>query len=332
MQVPRDGEGRDLAVRRRARRRRTVRRRTRARVRPAAGCRRAGPAARGAPSISPVSAIRIWLRPSYPPVAAFRRRGSPSASAAAHSSTVVRTSRHGATVAPRDLDEVPLGDPVLGADERIPPGPDRDLGIEGLDHGRRHVLQLVRDDRRDVGQPKRRADVVVRAEDDDVRDRGRRAVGIGVQDRHAVAHRAGGLAEHPSELTAAEDADRRRRIDRAALHPEAAMHVRDPGLLPVRVLEARVMATGDDLGLECGVGRDQLRVGEQRVAEREVADDFVAAWLDVQVDPEERPVHDQRADEHRARRRERVLAGLRPEPQAEQHLGHHRHVFRVRSR
>ena len=66
----------------RATRRPTARRRTRAPARPAAGCRRAAQPLDGTVDLVGV-AIRIWPRPSYPPVAAFSRRGRPSASAAA---------------------------------------------------------------------------------------------------------------------------------------------------------------------------------------------------------------------------------------------------------
>ena len=78
--------------------------------------------------MSSLVTIRIWLRPSYPPVAALSRSGQ------ADGLRGVPEFLGGADFAPRrnggagDLDEVPLGDPVLRADERVAPGSDRDRG------------------------------------------------------------------------------------------------------------------------------------------------------------------------------------------------------------
>ena len=76
------------------------------------------------------------------------------------------------------------------------------------------MLQLVGHDVAQLGQPQRRPDVVVRADDQLIGDGGRRAVGIRVEDRDPIAHRACRLAEHPPELAAAQDADDRRRRER----------------------------------------------------------------------------------------------------------------------
>ena len=97
--------------------------------------------------------------------------------------------------------------------QRRPPRPHRDQRLDGLDDRRRDVLQLVGDDGAPLGQPERRTDVVVGADDELVGDGGAGAVDVGVEDRDAVAHRPGRLGEHPAQLAAAEDADRGGRQD-----------------------------------------------------------------------------------------------------------------------
>ena len=76
------------------------------------------------------------------------------------------------------------------------------------------MLELVGHDVADLGQPQRRIDVVVAADDDQVGDGRCRATGIGVEHGDPVAHRARRHPEHAPELAASEDADRRGRLDR----------------------------------------------------------------------------------------------------------------------
>ena len=138
-----------------------------------------------------------------------RRRGRPQLVGRAD----LAPGRHGD---PGALDEPALGDAVVGHDQRPVPGPDRDERLDGRHDGRRDVLQLVGDDGAAAGQAERGADVVVRADHQLVGDRCAGAIDVRVEDRDAVAHRAGGLREHPAELAATEDADRGGRQDRRA--------------------------------------------------------------------------------------------------------------------
>ena len=86
----------------------------------------------------------------------------------------------------------------------------------------------------------------------------------------------------------------------------------------------------DDPGLQRGVALDEGRVGEQRVAERDVAAELVAVGQDVAVDAERGAATDQRADQHRPAGRPRIGARLRPEPEFLQHRRHDRDVGRRR--
>src|SRR6185312_4382586 len=103
--------------------------------------------------------------------------------------------------------------------------------IDGIDDRGSDVLELVRDDVAEPGKPQRAADVVVVAYDHAVRDRSGWTRGVWIEHRQPVAHGPRGEAEHPTELAAAEQADRRGRRDRQALHAEATVDVGDPGLL-----------------------------------------------------------------------------------------------------
>jgi hypothetical protein len=116
------------------------------------------------------------------------------------------------------LGEAALGDPILRDEQRPAAGSDRDDLVDGVDHGDRHVLQLVGHDVAERRESKRGADVVVPSHDLAVGDGGRRALGIRIQDGDPVAHRPTGLGEHPAELPASEDADRRGRGDRLQAH------------------------------------------------------------------------------------------------------------------
>ena len=114
------------------------------------------------------------------------------------------------------LDEAPLGEPVLGDHQRTTAGPDRHARVERVDHLRRDVLELVGDDVAHA-RPSRSAastSSYVPRMSESATD-GRRAVRVRVEDRDPVAHRPRREAEHATELTATEDADRRRRQDGA---------------------------------------------------------------------------------------------------------------------
>ncbi len=222
----------------------------------------------------------------------------------------------------RGLEEPPLGDPVLGDMQRQPSGPDGPQLIDRIDDLGRDVLELIGHDVAQARESKRRPDVVIGTDDDPIRDAGSGAIGIGVEDDDAVAHRSGGEADHPTELAPAEDADRGRRRDRPPLDAELAMDVGDPGLLAVGVLMRLDGPAFDDPGLQRGVTLDEGRVGEQRVAERHVAVQLLAVWQDVAMDPELGPGTDDRSDEHRPAGRPWIGPRLTPEPQLVEHRRH----------
>ena len=127
---------------------------------------------------------------------------------------MVRTSRHGATATPAPSTNRRSAMRSWVTTSGVAPGSDRDQRLDRLHDGRRDVLQLVGHDVAATGQPQRGADVVVGADHQLVGDGRARAVDVGVEDRDAVAHRPGGLGEHPAELAATEDADRGGRQDR----------------------------------------------------------------------------------------------------------------------
>jgi hypothetical protein len=81
-------------------------------------------------------------------------------------------------------------------------------------NARGHVLELVRDDVTGLPEPLRGVRVVVRADLHTVGDGGGGARRIGIEDDDAVAEASRGETEHPPELSAAENPDRRRREDR----------------------------------------------------------------------------------------------------------------------
>ena len=109
------------------------------------------------------------------------------------------------------------------------------------------------------------------------------------------------------------------------------MDVGDPRLLAVRVLGSGVeRAAGDDPGLQRRVPLDEGRVGEQRIAERQVPVQLLAVGQDVEVDAERGPGTDHRADEHRPARRPRIRSGLWSEPELAEQCRHDRHVVRRR--
>ena len=178
-----------------------------------------------------------------------------------------------------------------------------------------------------LGQPEGTADVVVARQDHAVGDRGCGAIGIRVEHDDPIAHRPRGQREHPAELSAAEDADRRRRDDRASLDTELAVDVGDPGLLAIRVLVRLDRAALDDPGLERGIAFDKRRIGQQGVPERDVAPELLRVRQHVAVDAERRSVTDQRADQHRAARWPRVRTGLGPEPQLAEKRGDRGHII-----
>ena len=119
------------------------------------------------------------------------------------------------------LDEPSLGEPILGHEQRLEPGPHGSPRRHRLHHGRRDMLELVGHDVRTVGKLDRGFDVVVRADDDAIGDRRGRAVGVGIEHPDPVAHRAGGQRQHPPELAAAEDADDGRRRGSVTVGPPA---------------------------------------------------------------------------------------------------------------
>ena len=114
----------------------------------------------------------------------------------------------------RRFHEPALGEPVLGDGQRAVPGAHRQPGLDRRDDVRGDMLELVGHDRAPVGESQRRPDVVVRPDDDPIRDRRGRAVRIRVQHRDPVAHRPRREREHPPQLAAAQDADHRGRQDR----------------------------------------------------------------------------------------------------------------------
>ena len=109
------------------------------------------------------------------------------------------------------------------------------------------------------------------------------------------------------------------------------MDVGDPRLLAIRVFGGRLeRAARDDPGLERGVPLDQPRIGEQRIAEREVAGQLLAVGEDVAVDAERGAGSDQRTNQHGPAGWPRIRAGLRAEAEVAQHRGHRRDVVRRR--
>ena len=124
------------------------------------------------------------------------------------------------------------------------------------------MLELVRHHIAPAGEAQGGADVVVRRDDLAVRQRGRGAVRIRIEHGDAIAERTRGEGEHPPELTATEQPDRRRRGDRQAFDTEPAMDVGDPGLLLVGVLVRLDETAFDDAGLERGIPGDELRIGQ----------------------------------------------------------------------
>ena len=224
------------------------------------------------------------------------------------------------------FEEPPLGQAVLRDVERHAPRADRPQHVDRVDHLGGDVLELVGDDVAALGEPERPADVVVAGHDHGVGDGRRRAGRVGVEHRDPVAHRPRRQTEHPPELSTAEDPDRGRRDQRTAFHAELAVDIGDPGLLAVGVLVGLDRTTLDDAGLERGIAGDERRVGEQGVAEGQVAAQLLGVGQDVAVDAERRAVTDQRADEHRSARRPGIGSRLRTEPQLAQEIGHRRHV------
>ena len=116
------------------------------------------------------------------------------------------------------LDEAPLGDAILGHEQRQPTRSNRHHAVQGIHDGDRYVLELVRHDVARCGQTQSAADVVVAGHDLAVGEGGRGAVGVGIHDGDPVAHRPRGEGQHPAQLAASEDADRRRRGDRWQAH------------------------------------------------------------------------------------------------------------------
>ena len=241
----------------------------------------------------------------------------------------------GADLAPRRdgdagaFDEPPLGEAVLGHDQRVAAGPDRPGRVDRADDVGGDVFELVGHDRAPFRQPLGGTDIVIRGEDQLVGDDGSRTVRVRVEDRDPIAHGPGRDGQHPAELAAAQDADRGRRIDRRRVVAQIREHGRDPGLLAERVLERAVDVVGDDLGLERGVLRQAFGIGAQGIPEGQVALQLGRPGLDVAVDAQRDPVLVDRADEHGPRRRPRVRTGLRLEPQAVEHLDDGRDVGRV---
>ncbi len=143
---------------------------------------------------------------------------------------------------------------------------------------------------------------------------------IRVQDRDPVAELTGGEREHPPELAAAQDPDRRRRQDGGGPEAEGLVDAEDPGRLRVRVAETVDAAPAGDRRLQLRVLTRQLWIVAQSVAEGDVPTGVAAGGLNVEVDPELVAVQRHRAHEHRARRRPRVRPGLRLESEPGQHL------------
>src|SRR4029079_19449521 len=101
---------------------------------------------------------------------------------------------------------------------------------------------------------------------------------------------------------------------------QLTVDVEDPARCRWRVAEPLDRAGRSDAPLQALVLAPQLRVVAQGVAEGDVAGVVAALRLDVEVDPVQLPAELERADGHRARRRPRVGAGLRPEAQVVEHL------------
>ena len=160
--------------------------------------------------------------------------------------------RHGPDLAPRRhrdpgaLHEPALGEPVLGDEQGPKPGPDGHHRRARLDHLGRDVLQLVGHDGTQAGQPPRRRDVVVRTDDDLVRDRRGRTLRIRVEDRDPVAHRPRRHGQHPTELAATEDPDDGGRRDRrGSIHgPSVGAYAWRMSDLPRHIVITGLMGAG----------------------------------------------------------------------------------------
>ena len=157
MPVAGERVGRDAADRSCARRRSTAPPGTRSPPRPAVlrrqGARgaRARPRARRArPDPDLAATVVAAGRDLEPQRQPDRHRRRP------RRSSVVRTSRQGATATPARLEEPPLGDPVLGHVQRQPAGTDRPERVDRVDDLGRDVFELVGHDVAPPGQAQRR--------------------------------------------------------------------------------------------------------------------------------------------------------------------------------
>ena len=115
---------------------------------------------------------------------------------------------------PDPLDERFLGRPVLGDGDCVRAGRHDSAGGESLECGRRRVLELCRHHCAAGGHFVEGAGVVVRRDEVLVDDVAHGCVGIRVEGDDLVPHRPCGDGQHPPELAATEDADRRRRENR----------------------------------------------------------------------------------------------------------------------
>ena len=111
--------------------------------------------------------------------------------------------------------KAPLRQSVLGCRQHEGAGSNGDPQlVDGPDKRRVDLLQFVRHDGAALGQLQGAGDRIVRGHDLVVRDDAGRAVGVRVEDGHPVAQRVRGEPEHPAELAAPENPDRRARRDR----------------------------------------------------------------------------------------------------------------------
>ena len=274
----------------------------------------------------PVDIARVADPHLAPAVVAAHRdlepERQPSSSAAVRSSSIVRTSRHGATAMRRRSSRNRRSASRSWVTSRAHTPGRTGQTPSTARRPRRPTCSssYVTTSARSASRSAASTSAYEPTTTSSATDRGR-ACGVRVEDRDPVAHLAGGDAEHPAQLTAAEDADRRpaasRRLAPRRYRRGCARITPSCG----RISDAVGGALGEDPVLEGRIlvreGSGRSRSASRNARSRLVTTPDPAASASRGMDPEQRAVVDDRRRGRGAGRRERPVVRLALEPERE---------------